>query len=172
VLVINRSQGGTAGRNVVTPLRLDSGSLLLVTRGFVPDAAEIPAAESGRIEVVGRIRDSEVRRTGQLTEASDGELTEFQRLDIDRIAPQLPAPVEPVTLDWVVGRDAATLPWPVPPPELGEGPHLSYAIQWFIFSVCAIVGWVFAVRRSARRKPTPATATPTPASDEAATALR
>ena len=33
-------------------------------------------------------------------------------------------------------------------PTLDEGPHLSYTIQWFIFSICVIVGWVLAVRRS------------------------
>ena len=43
---------------------------------------------------------------------------------------------------------AAGDPVPVPAPELGEGPHLSYAVQWFIFAVCVAVGWVFAVRRS------------------------
>ncbi len=37
----------------------------------------------------------------------------------------------------------------VAPPVLDDGPHLSYTIQWFIFSICAIVGWVLAVRRSA-----------------------
>jgi cytochrome oxidase assembly protein ShyY1 len=111
------------------------------------------------VEVVGRVRSSEERRTGQLTEASDGELVEFQRLDIERIAPQLPGAVEPVTLDLVASQppqgDALV---PVPAPELSAGPHLSYALQWFIFSTCAIAGWFFAVRRSAlsaagRRRP-------------------
>jgi cytochrome oxidase assembly protein ShyY1 len=31
---------------------------------------------------------------------------------------------------------------------LTDGPHLSYAVQWFIFALCAVVGWVLAVRRS------------------------
>ena len=37
---------------------------------------------------------------------------------------------------------------PIVAPTLDEGPHLSYTIQWFVFSVCVIVGWVLAVRRS------------------------
>ena len=44
--------------------------------------------------------------------------------------------------------DAASLE-PISPPALDEGPHLSYTIQWFIFSVCVLIGWVLAVRRSA-----------------------
>ena len=37
-------------------------------------------------------------------------------------------------------------------PELGEGPHLSYAVQWAIFSISVAVGWVFAVRKSIRSR--------------------
>jgi len=37
---------------------------------------------------------------------------------------------------------------PVSPPELSQGPHLSYAIQWLIFSIAVIVGWVLAIRKS------------------------
>jgi hypothetical protein len=33
---------------------------------------------------------------------------------------------------------------PIVAPTLDEGPHLSYTIQWFIFSICVIVGWVLA----------------------------
>ena len=35
---------------------------------------------------------------------------------------------------------------------MSEGPHLSYAVQWFIFSACVPVGWVLAVRKSARAR--------------------
>ena len=150
VLVVFRSQGGVAGRNVVTPLVLDDGSLLLVNRGFVPQAVDVAPPPAGTVEIVGRVRASEQRRTGQLTEASDGELTEFQRLDLARISPQMPGDVEPVFVELTESNPAqGTLPAPVPSPERGSGPHLAYAIQWFIFSLCAVVGWFFAVRRSA-----------------------
>ncbi|MFZ9042603.1 MAG: SURF1 family protein, partial [Ilumatobacteraceae bacterium] len=43
VFVVNRSQGGRAGRNVVVPLLLDDGRILLVNRGFVPLADDPPA---------------------------------------------------------------------------------------------------------------------------------
>jgi cytochrome oxidase assembly protein ShyY1 len=39
----------------------------------------------------------------------------------------------------------------IAPPELSEGSHLSYAIQWIIFSICVVAGWTLAVRRSIRR---------------------
>jgi cytochrome oxidase assembly protein ShyY1 len=43
-------------------------------------------------------------------------------------------------------RDA--IPEPVIAPDLSEANHLSYAVQWFIFSIAAVVGWTLAVRRS------------------------
>ena len=45
--IVNRSQGGRAGDNVVTPLLLDDGRVLLVARGFVPVDSESPAAPTG-----------------------------------------------------------------------------------------------------------------------------
>lgn len=35
---------------------------------------------------------------------------------------------------------AVTLPRPVPPPPLDEGPHRMYALQWFAFAAIALVG--------------------------------
>jgi surfeit locus 1 family protein len=39
----------------------------------------------------------------------------------------------------------------VPAPALDEGPHMSYAIQWFAFATVAIVGGVAFVRAGRRR---------------------
>jgi cytochrome oxidase assembly protein ShyY1 len=42
------------------------------------------------------------------------------------------------------------LPQHVALPELSEGPHLSYAVQWFIFTTIALTAWVVVVRRRLR----------------------
>ncbi len=156
--VVNRSQGGESGRNVVDALQLADGSVILVNRGFVPQEDAVPAAPTGRVEVIGRLRRSEVRRTGQPEDPSGVVLTEVRRIDIDKLTPQLHATVLPMYLERVtsdpadgtaVDETTQTPPLPIALPELGEGPHLSYTIQWFIFSACVVAGWVFAVRRSA-----------------------
>lgn len=148
VLILNRSQGGVAGMNVLTPLVLADGRAIIVNRGFIGLSATPPLAPTGTVEVVGTLRASEERATGQATEAS-GELTEFFRLDINRLQQQIDPELIPVAL--VAERsqpaDSSVLA-PVSPPELSEGPHLSYAIQWLIFSTAVIVGWVLAVRKS------------------------
>jgi len=148
VLIVNRSQGGFAGMNVLTPLLLDDGRAIIINRGFIALNATPPLAPQGVVKVVGVLRSTEERTTGQAREAS-GELNEFFRLDIDRLQQQIEPELLNVALVAEVSEpaDDSTL-LPVSPPELSEGSHLSYAIQWLIFSVAVIVGWVLAVRKS------------------------
>ncbi len=153
VIVVNRSQGGQAGQNVVTPLVLDDGRLLLVNRGFVPLAAAVPPPPEGTVVVEGRLRVSQERSLGQLSDPAEGTLAEVLRIDIERLARQLDAPVVPMYVDLIASQPAeGDLPIPVPEPELGNGPHLSYAIQWIIFATSVAVGWVLAVRWSVRKR--------------------
>jgi len=42
-------------------------------------------------------------------------------------------------------------PTPVDPPALTEGPHLGYAVQWFIFTTIALVGYPLILRRRAQQ---------------------
>ena len=149
-LVVNRSQNGDTGRNVVDALRLADGSLLLVNRGFVPISTAVPPVPSGTVSVTGRLRVSEHRTTGQPEDQSVTGLTEIHRIEVDVLAKQFEAKVLPMYVDQLESTpaDAKALQPITPPDTSDEGPHLSYTIQWFIFSTCAIAGWVLAVRRS------------------------
>jgi cytochrome oxidase assembly protein ShyY1 len=153
--IVNRSQGGRAGDNVVTPLLLDDGRVLLVARGFVPLDTESATAPNGEVIIEGRLRRSEVRRTAALSDPAEGDLDVAQRVDIPRLARQLPGDVVPmyVELTESVPPDSGDLPEPITEPSLGEGPHLSYAVQWFLFSALVAVGWFLAVRHSRRVRP-------------------
>lgn len=153
IVEFNQSQGGRAGDNVLSALLLDDGTTVIVNRGFVPLGFELPAAPTAEVEVIGLVRTSEVRDRGGLTDAAEGPLTEVRRIDIPRIAPQLPGDVAPVYLQLVSSDPPPGVgdPEPAARPELDDGPHLSYAIQWLIFAVCVAIGWVLAVRRSVRQ---------------------
>ncbi len=148
VLILNRGQGGRAGVNIATPLILENGQAIMVVRGFVPLNEAIPEPPSGQVRVVGTARASEERRTGQPTEAI-GELTELFRLDLDRLAAQIDAELLPIALNLEIS-DPSENPnvQPVAKPELSDGPHLSYGVQWLIFAFAVVIGWVLAVRRS------------------------
>jgi cytochrome oxidase assembly protein ShyY1 len=177
ILWFNRSQDGMAGDNVLTALVTTSGATVVVNRGFVPLGGDVPDAPTVETELLARVRIPQERQRGELTDttSADAAVTEVRRIDLGQLSAQLPGEVAPVYLDLIdaippIGPDD---PVPVPAPSLDEGPHLSYAAQWFIFATCVLIGWVLAVRRSIRSRQraavTAATAAPaTPDSDQPA----
>lgn len=159
VLIRNRSFDGLAGFHVVTPLRLSDGRALLVNRGWIPlvsagsDAPAPPPPPTGPVSVNGRVRPSQHKgRFLSPTDPPDGTLEQLYRVDVPRIAQQVPYPLFPeyVELISTAPEPAASQPALIPVPEPDEGPHLAYAGQWIFFSCCAIAGWVLVVRRTAK----------------------
>ena len=152
ILEFNNSQGGRAGDNVLAALLVDGSPItVIVNRGFIPLGFDVPDAPATQVQIVGFVRTSEVRDRGGLTDArTDEPLTEVRRIDLDELALQLPGDVAPVFVQLTASEPpvGAGDPEPVLLPELDNGPHLSYAIQWFIFALCVAIGWVLAVRRS------------------------
>lgn len=163
VLVVNVSQGGTAGVDPVVPLRLDDGRLLLVNRGFVPNGFDVPPPPTGEVTIQGRLRPPQTRATGALSDPAEGELTEVHRVDLNRLQMQVDGSLLPMYVDLLTSDPPGPASIvPVAAPELDQGPHLSYAVQWCIFAIAVIVGWVLAVRRSVRKHREDTTATPDP----------
>ena len=101
--------------------------------------------------MVGRLRPSQVRRGAQLADPAEGDIAEAQRVDIERLRPQLDGEVLQMYVD-VFESQPADDPslQPVIKPVLDEGPHLGYALQWFVFTIAVAAGWVLAVRKSVR----------------------
>ncbi len=153
VAVRNRTQDGIAGAWLVTPLRLDGGERVGVIRGFVGltsdgSAADAPAPE-GEVTVTGAVVDARgldgtaPRDIAPLLAAGDGILPALVRADQSR-------PPEPNAADPTRPEPDSILP--VSAPELSEGPHLSYAVQWFIFSAIAVIGYPLVLRRVVARR--------------------
>lgn len=155
VVIVNRSSDGIAGVNLVVPLVLDGGGVVLVNRGFVPLSVSADPPPTGNVTVVGFLRRSESRRLGGAVDATGTEVTDFQRFDIDAISTSFSGESFPVNdvagmyLQAASEQPAPGSQWPAPValPILDEGPHLSYAVQWFFFSACVAAGWVVVVRR-------------------------
>ena len=154
--VINVSQFGQAGFDPVTPLRLTDGRIVLINRGFVPLASEFPAPPSGEVTVIGRVRLSAERRTGAVTDPATGRLTEVQRIDIPRIAEQITGDVVPVYLEALTStpQDDGSLSR-IADPDFTLGPHLSYVVQWLVFSLFVLIGWMFVINRERRKASAP-----------------
>lgn len=160
VVVENRTYNGASGAWVLTPLRFDDGSAVLVNRGFIGydrDGAIVPpAAPEGRVSVEGLVFPSQERGRFGPTDAPEGDLEVLARVDLARFAAQVDYDVLPAYIqliessppeDEVPAETPALVPLGAPEP--GEGPHLAYAVQWFIFSTIAAVGYVLLLRRVA-----------------------
>jgi len=152
VRIRSRSLDGRPGVWVVTPLRLDDGTALAVNRGFVPLSTDVPAPPGGEVEVTGLLFATQERQGIGPQDPTGGRLDELSRLDLDRLQQQYGGDLYPVWLQ-LTGSDPPVeegdLPLLLPEPEQDEGPHLSYAVQWFLFATIGAVGWPFVLRRAA-----------------------
>jgi surfeit locus 1 family protein len=80
---------------------------------------------------------------------------EWYRVDVEAIAAQLPYEVLPIYVKQAPSSEGSESN-EVPPyrselePDLSEGPHLGYAIQWFIFAAILGVGYIGYVSKSKR----------------------
>jgi len=152
VVVRNRSQDGAAGAWLATPLVTASGDRVPVVRGFVgfaPDGEAVDAAApTGEVTVEGLVVDPD-RLDGTAPKDVAPLLGEAGVLPGLLLA-QSSSPPEPSgAAPEEAGPDSIV---PVPTPELSEGPHLGYAVQWFIFSAIAVVGYPIVLRRVVFRR--------------------
>jgi surfeit locus 1 family protein len=152
VLVYGRSLDGEAGHHVITPLVLADGGAILVVRGWVPFAmrtAPVQAAEPPATHV--RVSGWLVPDEGDGATEPDADRV-VRQLDVVGIASTLPYEVFalPLRLAAQVPPQPGALPRVVPPPALSEGPHLSYALQWFSFAAVSLAGAAILLRRDRR----------------------
>jgi cytochrome oxidase assembly protein ShyY1 len=152
VNAVNRSQGGFSGVDPLTPMRIAGGNqLVLVNRGFIAQSAqnqESAPAPVGTVEILGRVRVSEVRKTGGLSDPANGVLKEVINIDLNRLGQQIQDLNTEIFIEVLKSNPAdSMLLEPIADPILSSGSHLSYTAQWFIFSVFVAAGWVVVVRR-------------------------
>jgi cytochrome oxidase assembly protein ShyY1 len=161
VVVENRTYtDDSPGGWVLTPLDLGDGRSVLVNRGFVGldehGKVTAPPAPTGTVHLEGLLFPSQHRGHFGATDPTRGVLTVVARVDLARIAEQVEGDLLPAYLQ-VVKTDPAEPPVPkdVPavqllgPPDISEGPHFSYAVQWGIFSTIAGVGYLLLLRKVA-----------------------
>lgn len=162
-IVRGRLLRGTPGIQIVTPLRLAGrDTAVLVNRGFVPSPDAVSSfgrqryAEPIEADFEGIAVSMPDDRDGQPFQRPDGET--WHRLDRTTMGARLPYPIAPY---YVIRTADSTspehtikghsLPVRLDPPPLDDGPHLAYAVQWFLIGGSALgFGIVFI-----RRRPTP-----------------
>ena len=151
LLAVNRSQEGISGVDPLTPLSIDSGStkqVVLVNRGFISQRTDTPKAPTGTVNIIARVRLSESRRFGELSDPATGVLDEIINIDLKRLSAQIENLNTEVYLEVLDSQpqDSPVLAR-IADPVLSTGSHLSYTAQWFIFSLFVAAGWIIVVRR-------------------------
>jgi surfeit locus 1 family protein len=169
VVLRNQAWNNQLGVRLLTPLRIEGSDLaILVDRGWIPHEDYVSGqleqyAEPGIREIKGRIRRSQTRPDiGRRTDPELGEngekLQAYFLANVDQISAQIPYPLLPVYIQ------AATEPGISGPPhrnvivpELTEGSHLGYALQWFTFALILFAGYPFFVKREMQKGDPPQT---------------
>jgi len=132
-----RSYEGVPGVDLVTPLRLPDGTVVLIDPGWAPspDGYHVDQGayrEGDSAQVLG-IGVTAPRARGDVDPAALRDSLPYALLPF--VIQELPSsPTSPTSPN----LHQRPVRWPAP--ELSDGPHLSYAIQWFSFAVIIVVG--------------------------------
>ncbi|UPO78249.1 SURF1 family protein [Arthrobacter sp. Helios] len=151
-IVRNRPLNGRPGYEVLVPLKLADGTAVVINRGWLPigdnEAGwpdEIPGAPAGEVTVTARLKPAEptLLRGAPAGQLASIDLTEYER--------QAGYPLQTAAYGLMDTEDPApeTRPEAAPKPSVDEGPHLSYALQWYAFGLLFFVGLGYAARQEA-----------------------
>ena len=155
MLVRNRPLNGQPGFEVLDPLLLSDGKVFIVDRGYLPigntqDRPDrIPSPPSGTVTVIVRLQAGEPTLAGRSD--TPGELATIHLPDVARL---LKMPTYTGAYGLMVSESPPTDTRPIakPQPQLDEGLHISYAIQWVIFGIMAFFGLWYAIRQEYRMR--------------------
>ncbi len=151
VVLVNRALDGVPGVHLLAPLRLEgTDTAVLVDRGWIPVEDEGPAGQAtyaleGMVEVTGIARLSQPEPLWSflrdpIPSPGGPALDSWRVVNLEGLRVQMPDPLLPVFLQQTEAAAGQLQPVPDPGIDHSEGPHLSYAIQWFSFAAIAIVG--------------------------------
>ena len=153
-LVRNRPFNGTAGFLQFIPFETKDGTLVAVETGWLPSGNEqdepdlVPVPTEESVKIWGRLRPTEPKSSkdapaGQLASVNSSTLFEKAGLSgqtLDSVYVRLGESYRPgEALPKVLGK-----------PDLNEGNHLSYAMQWILFALMAFGALWWAVRQELR----------------------
>ncbi|GAB3245836.1 SURF1 family protein [Alteromonas gracilis] len=153
IVVRYRTRDGASGIDVVTPLRTDDGTAVLVDRGWMRTAnsgaqrPDLPKATPGRVTVTGWVRRD---ATGAATTVEDASTRAISSVEIGRT---LDYPVVGGFLDlWEQVPETTDDLERIELPEISEGPHFFYGLQWWFFGALAVFGFGYLLFDEWRRR--------------------
>jgi cytochrome oxidase assembly protein ShyY1 len=167
-----RQASGQDAREIVLPFRLADGTVVLVDRGYLLNtdlaAGRLPAeVPTGVVTITGRVSADQPDPSGRQEQSVDGR-REVYGLD----STTLLAGPDPSLRGFVqLTADSPAALIPIGVPNRDSGPFLSYALQWVVFGLVALLAaGVFAWREVTTPYPdriAPAPPAPSPPNDRA-----
>jgi len=149
ILLRNRYNDGKYGYEVLTLFKSRDNKNFWVDRGWVQAGATattppvVTALPQGVVSIVGRLRlDSSLPRGSFFALPGKGEGL------VSELNAQSQLNTEKFYVDLLSGSDASLTPEVTAQlPELSDGPHMAYALQWIFFAGLVIYGRIL-IRRS------------------------
>lgn len=149
---------GDAGWHVIAPLTTPKGEVVLVDRGFVPDALKDPATRAqgqlaDTVTVTGLARPSESH--GHFVPDNDPERNRWFWRDLGAMAGSMFPDGALDVAPFFVEAERSDIPggWPLGGQTRLDLPndHLQYALTWFALALCLVAIYVLYVRSRWRR---------------------
>ncbi|MFE7544961.1 SURF1 family cytochrome oxidase biogenesis protein [Streptomyces platensis] len=145
------------GYYVVTPLVLGDGRGVLINRGWVSAGndltkfPDVPAAPRGKVTVTGRMMADETTAASGIKDTKGLPARQVMLINSAEQAKRTGRPMLGGYIEQTTPKPAGNTPEPVPEPDHDSiGPHMAYAIQWWLFAAAVPVGWLVLVRRERR----------------------
>jgi cytochrome oxidase assembly protein ShyY1 len=142
VVIRYRNRDGVQGVDVVVPLVTSDGTALLVDRGWLEtdpsgaDRGDIPDPPRGEVDVTGYVR---ANGSGDSTRVTD---LSARAISSDEIGAAIGYAVYGGFVELrSEDPEPETALEPVEVPELNNGPHFFYGLQWWFFGLLAIFGF-------------------------------
>jgi cytochrome oxidase assembly protein ShyY1 len=134
---------------IITPFEITNGDRILINRGWIPIGSSastdqnIPLAPPGNVNIEGYLQPFK----SSVAQPTDLPINQVNNIDFKYF-------------DFEIANDfylqlAKSSPMDnqvaiIPLPELSNGPHLSYAIQWILFALLLPIGWYVLLKNESK----------------------
>ena len=148
-LVRKQYLGNSLGFWVITPFKIQNEDIILINRGWIPIGSSassnqsIPSAPVGIVNIEGYLQPFNKANSQPkdlpLNQVNDIDFKYFDLIISKDFYLQL-------TKSSPMDNQVAIIPLP----ELSNGPHFSYAIQWILFALLLPIGWYILLKNESK----------------------